>query len=120
MSYYTTWIDFGNPIQKSILKKIRLTVIGGSDQDVIIKWAYDFDSTYFSEIVSIASNSFASQYNVSQYNTTSQYFGNATVNVLSANGLSQGQVLQFGFETDINDSAFSVQKIDLLTKNGRI
>lgn len=120
MSYYTTWIDFGNPIQKSILKKIRLTVIGGSDQDIVIKWAYDFGSTYFSEIASLPSNSLAAQYAVSQYNTTAQYFGNVNVNVLSANGLSQGQVLQFGFETDITDSEFSVQKIDLLTKNGRI
>ena len=42
------------------------------------------------------------------------------MNVVSANGMSQGQVLQFGFETDINDSAFSVQKIDLLTKTGRV
>lgn len=120
MSYYTTWIDFGDPIRKTILKKIRLTCIGGSAQPVIMKWAYDFSSTYFTGTDTIPTNSFAAQYNVSQYNTTAQYSGNASVNVLSANGLSQGQVLQFGFETEINDSAFSVQKIDLLCKNGRV
>ena len=120
VSYYTTWIDFGDPLRKSILKKVRLTVIGGNAQGIIIKWAYDFTSTYFTENVTIPASTFAAQYGVSQYNTTAQYAGNVDVNVISANGLSQGQVLQFGFETQINDAAFSVQKIDLLTKNGRV
>ena len=121
MTYYTTWIDFGDPIRKSILKKVRLTCIGGSNQTVSIKWAYDFVSSYFSENSSIPTATSSAQYNVSQYNTaTAQYAGNVEVNVLSANGLSQGQVLQFGFETEMNDSSFSVQKIDLLTKLGRV
>lgn len=120
MTYYTTWIDFGDPIRKSILKKTRLTCLGGNSQSIAIKWAYDFLSSYFSETVTTAATSYAAQYNVSQYNTTAQYSSSTVANVLSSNGLSQGQVLQFGFETDINDSAFSVQKIDLLTKNGRI
>ena len=120
VSYYTTWIDFGDPLRKSILKKVRLTVIGGNAQGIIIKWAYDFTSTYFSENVTIPASVFAAQYGVSQYNTTAQYAGNVDVSVIAANGLSQGQVLQFGFETQINDASFSVQKIDLLTKNGKI
>ena len=120
MTYYTTWIDFGNPIQKTILKKIRMTCIGGNDQSVIFKWAYDFSLSYFSETQDIPTSSYSAQYGVSQYNTTAQYSANVTVNTLSANGMSQGQVLQFGFETEMNDAAFSVQKIDLLTKNGRV
>ena len=120
MTYYTTWIDFGNPIQKSILKKTRLTCIGGDLQFISIKWAYDFLSTYFSENVTTPVSSLAAEYGVSEYNSTAEYAGSVDVNVVSANGTSQGQVLQFGFETDINDSAFSVQKIDLLTKTGRV
>ena len=120
MTYYTTWIDFGNPIQKSILKKTRLTCIGGNDQAISIKWAYDFVSAYFSENVSTPMSLLAAEYGVSEYNSTAEYAGSVDVNVVSANGMSQGQVLQFGFETDINDAAFSVQKIDLLTKNGRV
>lgn len=120
MTYYTTWIDFGNPIQKSILKKTRLTCIGGNAQDIAVKWAYDFNTSYFSETVTTSSSSNAAEYGTSEYNSSAEYAGSVDVNVLSSNGLSQGQVLQFGFETDINDSAFSVQKIDLLTKNGRV
>jgi len=120
MTYYTTWIDFGDPLRKSILKKVRVTCIGGNAQTVAIKWAYDFVSTYFSENVTIASTSLAAEYGVSEYNSTAEYAGSVDVNVLSANGMSQGQVLQFGMETDLNDSSFSIQKIDLLTKNGRL
>ncbi len=120
MTYYTTWIDFGDPIQQTILKKIKMTCIGGNDQDVAFKWGYDFVSGLFSQTTTILSTSLFAQYNVSQYNTTAQYSGTATVNVLSANGMSHGQVLQFGFETELNDSEFSVQKIDIYTKNGRV
>jgi len=119
-TYYTTWIDFGNPVEKSILKKIRLTVIGGQSQDVVFKWAYDFASSYFSETTQIASNSNEAEYNVSEYNTTAEYSVGVAVNVLSANGLSQGQMIQFGFESEIVGSALSVQKIDALVKGGRV
>lgn len=120
MTYYTTWIDFGDPIRKSILKKIRLTVIGGQDQDVVFKWAYDFASLYFSSIDSIEANPNQAEYNVAEYNTIYEYSSATDVNVLSVNGSSQGQMLQFGFETEIIGSELSVQKIDLLAKTGRV
>lgn len=120
MTYYTTWIDFANPVQLSILKRIILTVIGGSAQTVTFKWAYDFVANYYSGQASIPLNTYAAQYNVSQYNTTAQYAYSSTVNLLSMQGSSHGRVLQFGFETDINNAEFSVQKIDLFTKGGRL
>jgi hypothetical protein len=119
LKYYSTWIDFGNPIQKSILKKIRATLIGGVNQNVIFKWAYDFLSEIFSETVTITGILTGSEYGTAEFGIAE--FGVATdVNVISANGLSQGQVLQFGFEADIDGAQLSIQKVDLLTKNGRI
>lgn len=121
MTYYTTWLDFGDPIRKTILKKTRIFSIGGNEQSLAMKWAYDFSTSFFSETVTTPTSLYTAQYNVSQYNTQeAQYASSTYVNLLSANGLSQGQVLQFGFETEINGSKFSVQKIDLLTKNGRV
>lgn len=118
MKYYTTWIDFGNPIMKSILKKIRLTVIGGVNQGIVFKWAYDFLSSYFSETSSIIGVSTPYEYGTAEYGIA-EYSGATSVNVINVNGSSSGQVLQFGFEADINGAQLSVQKIDLLTKNGR-
>ena len=119
MKYYSTWIDFGNPIMKSILKKIRLTLIGGVNQGIVFKWAYDFLTDYFSETVSITGSTTGSEYGTGEYGIA-EYAGNTSVNVLSANGTSQGQVLQFGFEADVAGKQISIQKVDLLTKNGRI
>lgn len=120
MTYYTTWIDFANPIQLSILKRILLTAIGGSAQVVTFKWAYDFVQNYFSGQATIPTNTGAAQYGVSQYNTTAQYAYSSTVNIMSMQGSSHGRVIQFGFETEINGNEFSVQKIDLFTKGGRL
>jgi hypothetical protein len=120
MTYYTTWIDFGNPIQTSILKRIILTAIGGGSQVIIFKWAYDYTSTYFTGQATLNGASLAAQYNVSEYNTTAEYDASSNVNVLKMAGSSHGRVLQFGFETDIDGYEFAVQRIDLFCKEGRL
>ena len=120
MQYYTSWIDFGNPIQKSILKKILLTVIGGTSQTITFKWAYDFMATYFSESASLPALASPEYNNNYEYNEGAEYGANMSVNVLGVNGSSSGTVLQFGFETEINGRALSVQKVDLFTKEGRL
>lgn len=119
LEYYTTWIDFGNPIQTSILKKIKLTVIGGTSQVITFKWAYDFNSTYFSASAPLTVDGTISEYNIAEYNI-GEYAGSVYVNTLSVNGSSAGTILQFGFETEINGKSLSVQKVDLYTKEGRI
>ncbi len=120
MTYYTPWIDFGNPIETSILKRIILTAVGGSGQTISFKWAYDFGVIYFSTQETTEVATFAAQYNYSQYDTVAQYASPIVVNVLKAQGSSHGQVLQFGFETELNGTEFSVQKIDLYAKSGRL
>ena len=88
-------------------------------QNVIFKWAYDFLSDIFSETVTITGILTGSEYGTAEFGIA-EYDGATNVNVISANGLSQGQVLQFGFEADIDGKQLSIQKVDLLTKNGRI
>lgn len=119
LSYYTPWVDFGNPIQISILKKILLTVIGVSNQAISFKWTYDFDTTYFSTNASIVGAYTPAEYNIAEYNIA-QYGSGSGVNTLSIAGSSKGSVIQFGFESEINGSALSFQKISIFTKEGRL
>lgn len=119
MVYYTTWIDFGDPIRSSILKKIMLTIVGASNQAIIFKWGYDFIQSYFSETVLLSALLTPAEYGISEYNSGVEYMGNLYVNTLSSNGSGSGKVLQFGFEAAINGRSISVQKIDLYTKDGR-
>lgn len=119
MSYFTTWIDFGNPIQTSILKKAICTVIGLSNQTVIFKWAYDFVRTYNSQALTLIGISSPAEYNVAEYGID-EYSGNVEVNTMQVNGSSAGKVLQFGLEAQINGYQVSIQRIDLYTKEGRL
>lgn len=119
LSYYTPWIDFGNPIQTSILKTILLTLIGATNQTIVFKWAYDFIQNYYSQAVTLTGLGTVAEYGIAEYGIA-EYSGSVSVNTLRANGSSAGRVLQFGFETEVSGSQVSVQKIDLFTKEGRI
>ena len=121
MSYYTPWIDFGNPIQKSILKKILSVVIGGTNQSIVFKWAFDFNQTYFSDVATITNSYPVAEYGIAEYGYTDEYGGGSVaVNNMSVNGSSNGTVIQLGFESDINNASLSFQKISIFTKEGRL
>ena len=120
MTYYTSWIDFGNPVQQSILKKIMLTVIGGTNQTITFKWAKDYQTSYSSATKNISAVANAAEYNVSEYNTTAEYTTGIIVDDLGVSGSGVGKVLQFGIETEINNSSLSIQKLEAWTKEGRI
>lgn len=120
MAYYTTWIDFGDPIRTSILKRIILNIIGGNNQTVVFKWAYDFIETYFSQSTQLSDLATEAEYNIAEFNTTAEYSANLVANVLQVPGSSAGRVLQFGFEAQINQKPISIQRIDIYTKEGRL
>jgi hypothetical protein len=119
MQYYTTWIDFGNPIQTSILKKINLTLIGGTNQSIVFKWAYDFTGTFFSKTETISQIYNPAEYGISEYNSGAEYSSNLTTTTLSAQGTSAGKAIQFGFEAQVSGVPISIQKIELFTKDGK-
>jgi hypothetical protein len=118
MSYYSTWIDFPDALQSSIIKSIILTVIGGANQDIVVKWGYDFIGTTYFEIVRLTGTSASAEYGIAEYGI-GEYSGSTFVGTVVAHGSSSGKVIQFGIETEINNKALSIQKIDVFSKNGR-
>jgi hypothetical protein len=118
MQYFTNHTDFGAPSVTSILKKLSLVVIGGSNQYVTMKWGYDFFSNYQSQSVLIPAQGNA-YYGVSQYNVDKFSSGVSQV-TLVAYPTGSGTVVQTGYESDINGSALSIQKLEIQAKNGKI
>ena len=118
-TYYTNYSDLGSPIVTSLLKDILVTVIGGNDQMLTIKWDYDFKSSYVSQNARIPSNSVA-YYGESEYNYGADYSSGIVLQVLKAYGSGSGKAVQVGFEVDINGSPLSIQKIEMHAKNGKI
>jgi hypothetical protein len=119
LQYYTNYSDFGQPVMATILKKIIVSVVGGSNQPFIVKWDYDFKGQYQSFVTKIPTQR-AAKYNISEYNTEAEYSSGILIRRLTAYPNGFGQTVQTGYETDVNDSAISIQKIEIYAKNGKI
>jgi hypothetical protein len=119
--YFTNHTDLGAPSYTSILKRLKVVVIGGSNQYLTIKWGYDFRGNYFSSNQLIPSQAGASYYGVSEYNTTgSEYTGGTALQTLTAYPTGSGKVIQTGYEADINSIPLSIQKIEIHAKQGKM
>lgn len=116
--YFTNHTDLGAPSVTSVLKKLSVVVIGGSDQFVSMKWGYDFTSNYYSQTVKIPSQG-VDYYGVGEYNIA-QYSGGTALQTLVAYPTGAGKVIQTGYEADINGAPLSIQKIEIQAKNGKI
>lgn len=120
VSYYTAWIDFGNQIQGSILKRIIGTfVVAAQTQPVIFKWGFDYVSASGSQSVTITGNGSPAEYGIGEFGLD-EYGNNVNINIVSCNPGGVGRVVQIGIETEINSSQVSVQKLDIYTKDGRV
>jgi hypothetical protein len=118
--YFTNHTDLGTPSVSSVLKKLSVVVIGGSDQYLAIKWGYDFKENYFSQNAKIPTQRVA-EFGISEYNTAGvEYSDGITLQTLVAYPTGSGKVIQTGYEADINGSALSIQKIEIQAKNGKI
>lgn len=118
MEYYTNNADLGKDGLTSIIKKIKVLVVGGSNQAVSIFWGYDFSSSYQSQTVSIPTQA-VSEYGIAEYNIA-EYAAGITLQELTAYGNGTGKIVQTGFEVDINGFPISFQKIEIQTKTGKL
>ena len=116
--YFTNHTDLGAPSVSSVLKKLLVIVIGGSNQFLTMKWGYDFSSNYQAQSAKIPEKSVA-YFGISEYNI-GEYSGGLSLETLVAYPTGSGKVIQTGYEADINGSALSIQKIEIFAKNGKI
>jgi hypothetical protein len=119
IKYYTNYFDFGDSTKQKFLKRLSTTLIGGSGQDIVLKVGYDYDDSYRSFPIEIATQSNA-EYGVAEYNTTAEYTVGTLSDTVRAPVGGSGGVLQVGFEATINGSQLSIQKLDIYTKEGRV
>jgi hypothetical protein len=118
--YFTNHTDLGTPSVSSVLKKLSVVVIGGSNQYITIKWGYDFKENYLAQNSKIPTQGVA-QFGISEYNTAGvEYADGITLQTLVAYPTGSGKVIQTGYEANINGSALSIQKIEIQAKNGKI
>jgi hypothetical protein len=117
-AYYTNNADLGNPNQISILKNITAIVIGGSDQFLTINWGFDYSGAYRAENIYIPTQA-SYEYGTAEYNIA-EYTSGVLIKTLSANASGSGKIVQTGYETTIKGVSFSLQKIEIQAKDGKM
>ena len=125
MQYYTNYFDFGNSTIESILKKVRIAIIGSTQQDCALKFAFDYDVNYRSVSFTLAEG-ITSEYNVDEYfsddstDNEAEYSSGIILDNISLNLGGRGAVMQIGIEADVSAAALSIQKIDIFATDGKL
>ena len=117
MSYFTNYFDFGSATTNKILKRINVTAIGGSAQPIAVKWGYDYTRNYFSRGITLQRVS-VFEYGTAEYNVAT-YTNGIALDIANIPASGSGTVLQLGFESDIDGTPLSIQKIDFFLKTGK-
>jgi len=118
LRYYSPNLDFGDPTPLKMIKKIKATLIGGSNQTAQIKWGYDFDGVFSGELVGI-SNVTSSLYGVSEYGVA-EYTTGLSISVRTVNGTRSGNTVVVGFEAQIDGAPLSIQQYIVYLLQGRL
>jgi hypothetical protein len=118
MLYYTNHADLGNANVTSLLKRLKVVVIGGTNQYVTIKWGFDFIANYQSVNALIPLQGIA-EYGIGEYGIA-EYAEGVALRTLSVSASGSGKIVQTGYESNINGSPLSIQRIEIQSKDGKI
>jgi hypothetical protein len=118
MMYYTNHADLGNANVTSLLKRLKVVVIGGTNQFVSMKWGFDFITNYQSALAQIPTQG-VSEYGIGEYGIA-EYSEGIALQTLSVQASGSGKIVQTGYESNINGSPLSIQRIEIQSKDGKI
>lgn len=123
LQYYTNHADLGDANVTSILKRLKVVVIGGTNQYVTMKWGFDFSSNYLSDNALIPAQG-VSEYGIAEYGANgvpvAEYSNGVALQTLSVSASGSGKIVQTGYESDISGAALSIQRIEIQSKNGKM
>jgi hypothetical protein len=118
MQYYTNHADLGNQNITSLLKRLKVIVIGGTNQFVTMKWGFDFSTNYQADSALIPTQG-VSEYGVAEYDIA-EYASGVALRTLSVQASGSGKIVQTGYEANINGAALSIQRIEIQSKDGKM
>jgi|688.fasta_scaffold55520_8 hypothetical protein len=116
-SYYTNYFDFEQPSIEKIMKQVGFVVIGGANQNLAVKWGFDYNENYFA-VTKKLDNSVVYEYNIGEYNIA-EFSNGIVLDKFKIQAGGRGAVLQVGLEAEINGNPISIQRIDIYIKQGK-
>ena len=118
LAWLTHPLSFGAPGNLKFLKNIDVTLEGGSGYDLIVRWAWDYTTSYSIEVIDIPVNAVA-EYGEGEYGI-SEFSGSIALDSESVTAAGSGKVLTVGTNTTINGDDFSLQQIEIQATIGRV
>jgi hypothetical protein len=118
MQYFTNHADLGNANVTSLLKRLKVVVIGGTNQFVTMKWGFDFSTNYLSANALIPTQG-VSEYGIGEYDIA-QYSDGVALQTLSVQATGSGKIVQTGYESNISGAPLSIQRIEIQSKDGKM
>ena len=118
MLYYTNHADLGNANVTSLLKRLKIVVIGGTNQFVTMKWGFDFSTSYQAASALIPTQGI-SEYGIAEYDIA-EYSEGVALQTLSVQASGSGKIVQTGYESNINGAPLSIQRIEIQSKDGKM
>ena len=115
--YTSPGLTFGDPSKIKILKKIRPTIIGGNDADIILSWTYDFSVQANTSRFRVGTST-PGFYGESEYTAVEFTLGDL-ISRKSLNCTGNGTVITVGLQTEVNGSSISLQEMNVLALIGK-
>tara|TARA_R100000773_G_scaffold8823_1_gene8429 strand:- start:4887 stop:6404 length:1518 start_codon:yes stop_codon:yes gene_type:complete len=115
--YSSPGLTFDDPSKIKILKKIRPTIIGGNDADIILSWTYDFSVQANTSRFRVGTST-PGFYGESEYTTVDFTLGDL-ISRKSLNCTGNGTVITVGLQTEVNGASISLQEMNVLALIGK-
>jgi hypothetical protein len=134
MEYFTHPLDFGSPANLIFPKQVDVTLIGGLQGKMSIKWGYDYKDPTQRAITKdistdevptnwdglLAPDGFGGEWGDPVAGTLGYWTSGDDVNQLKYNIWGSGRNVTIGFTTDIVGSDVSIQELNIQVLQGRI
>lgn len=118
-SYFSPSLTFGDPSKLKMLKKIRPTIVGGDDQQAQLSWAYDFDTSYSTQTITVGKGSKPALFGTAKYGVD-KFTGGVKTSRTAVNTTGGGGTVVIGVESTINGNQLSLQEINVLALMGKV
>lgn len=119
--YYTNFLDFGDPANLKYVKRMACTILTPNVQTLNFKVGYNYTieaDEFYTTPVTVRQGPIIA-YGDSTYGTGT-YAYKEFIKTFRAPMQGGGNIVQAGFETEIVGSNFSIQRIDIYVKQGRV
>lgn len=121
LEYLSSWLDLGEEVSQylKIPKKFDILFYGGRTQTAVIKWAFDFNSTFKTRNKTIVDNTTGSEWNIAEYNI-GEWSGGISFYPISVALSGSGRVIKLGLTIQVSGETVAMQQIGIKAKVGRM